>query len=221
MLYSQDMARTTRPYDATRRRERAEEERRATQRKVVEAARDLFVTRGYVATTVADIAKKAGVALQSVYNAGKSKAALMHLVVDLAVAGDDQEVLLTDRPTFAAVGARSTAEQQVEVIAALIAETMQRLAPVWVAYREAAAVDPSGAENLVAAHLRRHETFATMIGMVDPDRLRLPPEEATDTAWAIGSIDVYLLLRSIRGWDHDQYTRWLTRTLVDQLVEPA
>ncbi|HEX6149032.1 TetR/AcrR family transcriptional regulator [Nocardioides sp.] len=211
----------TRSYDATRRRERADEERRATRRRVVEAARELFVTRGYVATTVADIAKEAGVALQSVYNAGKSKAALMHLVVDLAVAGDDQEVLLTDRPSFTAITEQPTAERQVETIAALIAETMQRLAPVWVAYRQAAAVDPSAAASLEAAHRRRNETFSTMIGMVDQERLRLPPDEATDTAWAVGSIDVYLLLRSIRGWDHERYARWLTRTLVDQLVEPA
>ena len=179
------------------------------------------VTRGYVATTVADIAKEAGVALQSVYNAGRSKAALMHLVVDLAVAGDDQEVMLTDRPSFTAISEQLTAEGQVEVIAGLIARTMQRLAPVWVAYREAAAVDPIGAANLEAAHRRRSETFATMIGMVDQERLRIPPEEAVDTAWAIGSIDVYLLLRSIRGWDHERYSRWLTRTLVDELVEPA
>jgi len=215
------MANKPRSYDATRRRERAEEERRATQWRVVEAARELFVTRGYVATTVADIAKEAGVALQSVYNAGGSKAALMHLVVDLAVAGDDQDVLLADRPSFAAIGAQPTAERQVEVIATLVAETMQRLAPVWVAYREAAAVDPTGAANLEAAHRRRSETFATMIGMVDQDRLRMPSEEATDTAWAIGSIDVYLLLRSIRGWDHERYAQWLTRTLVDELVDPA
>jgi AcrR family transcriptional regulator len=214
------MARKPRSYDATRRRARAEEERRATQRRVVEAARELFVTRGYVATTVADIAKEAGVALQSVYNAGRSKAALMHRVADLAVAGDDQAVLLADRPSFTAIAEQQTAEQQVEVIATLIAQTMQRLAPVWVAYREAAAVDPSGAANLEAAHQRRNETFASMIGMVDQDRLRLPADEAADTAWAIGSIDVYLLLTSIRGWDHDRYARWLTRTLVDQLVEP-
>ena len=215
------MSTTPRPYDATKRRERAEEERRATRRRVIEAARDLFVTRGYVATTVADIAKEAGVALQSVYNAGKSKAALMHLVVDLVIAGDDQDVLLTDRPSFTTIADQPTAEQQVEIIAALIAETMQRLAPVWVAYREAAAVDPTGAANLEAAHQRRNETFATMIGMVDPEGLRLTPEEATDSAWAIGSIDVYLLLRSIRGWDHERYAEWLTRTLVDQLVAPA
>jgi AcrR family transcriptional regulator len=213
------MADKTRSYDATRRRERAEEERRATQRRVVEAARELFVSRGYVATTVADIAKEAGVALQSVYNAGQSKASLMHLVVDLAVAGDDLDVLLVDRPTFTAIADQPTAEQQVEVIAALIAETMQRLAPVWVAYREAAAVDPTGAANLEAAHRRRSETFADMIGRVDQERLRLPPEEAADSAWAVGSIDVYLLLRTIRGWSHERYAAWLTRTLVDLLVE--
>jgi AcrR family transcriptional regulator len=215
------MASKPRSYDATRRRERAEEERRATQRRVVEAARELFVSRGYVATTVADIAKEAGVALQSVYNAGKSKAALMHLVVDLAVAGDDEEVLLTDRRSYTAVSELPTAERQVEGFAGLIAETMERLAPVWVAYRQAAAVDPTAAESLEAAHRRRNETFATLMRTVDEDRLRMSPEEAADTAWAIGSIDVYLLLRSVRGWEHEQYVRWLTRTLVDQLVEPA
>jgi len=77
---------TKRPYDARRRRERAEEERGATRRRVVEAARHLFLTRGYVATTVADIASEAGVALQSVYKAGQSKADLLHLVADIAVA---------------------------------------------------------------------------------------------------------------------------------------
>jgi hypothetical protein len=145
----------------------------------------------------------------------------MHLVVDLAVAGDDEDVLLADRPAFTAVAEQPTAERQVEAIAGLIAETMQRLAPVWVAYREAAAIDPTGAANLESAHRRRSETFAALIDMVDPDRLRLPAQEATDTAWAIGSIDVYLLLRSIRGWDHEQYAGWLSRTLVELLVRPS
>ena len=211
---------TKRPYDARRRRERAEEERGATRRRVVEAARHLFLTRGYVATTVADIASEAGVALQSVYKAGQSKADLLHLVADIAVAGDDQDVMLLERPSFAAIGAETDPERQVELIAALIAATMERLAPVWIAYREAAAVDPKAAANLAAAHQRRHETFSGMIGMVPEHRLRRSHEESTDTAWAIGSIDVFLLLRTVRGWDKIEYSEWLTRTLVDQLLEP-
>ena len=211
---------TKRPYDARRRRERAEEERRATQRRVVEAARRLFLTKGYVATTMAAVAKEAGVALQSVYSAGKSKADLLHLVTDLAVAGDDTDVMLLERPSYAAVAAELRPERQVQMIAALIAATMERLAPVWVAYREAAAVDSKAAANLVAAHRRRHETFAGMIRMLPEDRLRRPPDEATDTTWAIGSIDLFLLLRSIQEWDADQYADWLSRTLVDQLLVP-
>lgn len=211
---------TKRRYDARRRRERAEEERRATRLRVVEAARRLFLTKGYVATTMAEIARDAGVALQSVYSAGQSKADLLHLVTDLAVAGDDQEVMLLERPSFAAVATEPNPERQVQAIAALIAATMERLAPVWVAYREAAAVDAKAAANLVAAHHRRHETFAGMIRMLPEHHLRRSPEDATDTAWAIGSIDVFLLLRSIRGWEAPRYATWLSQTLIDQLLVP-
>jgi len=212
---------TKRPYDARRRRERAEEERSATRRRVVEAARRLFLSQGYVATTMADVALEAGVALQSLYKAAQSKADLLHLVTDLAVAGDDQDVMLLERPSFIAIAAESSPERQVEMIAAAIAATMERLAPVWVAYREAAAVDARAAANLVAAHRRRHATFAGMIGMLPEHRLRQSPEESTDTAWAIGSIDVFLLLRSIREWDAAHYSEWLSRTLVDQLLTPV
>ncbi len=211
---------TKRSYDGRRRRERAEQERRATQRRVVEAARNLFLARGYVATTMDDIAQEAGVARQSVYKAGQSKADLLHLVIDLAVAGDDEDVMLLERPSFAAISGEAQPERQVQMIAALIVATMERLAPVWVAYREAAAVDAKAAANLVAAHQRRHETFAGMIHMLPEHRLRQPQEESTDTAWAIGSIDVFLLLRSVRGWDAAQYSEWLSRTLVDQLLAP-
>jgi AcrR family transcriptional regulator len=212
---------TKRPYDARRRRERAEEERGATRRRVIEAAGHLFLTRGYVATTMADIASEAGVALQSVYKAGQSKADLLHLVADVAVAGDDQDIMLLERPSFAAIGAETDPKRQVELIAALIAATMERLAPVWIAYREAAAVDPKAADNIVAAHQRRHETFAGMIRVVPEHRLRRSHQESTDTAWAIGSIDVLLLLRTVRGWDAAEYSQWLSRTLVDQLLAPV
>ena len=207
-----------RPYDARRRRERASEERQATRGRVVEAARDLFLSRGYVATTMADIARNAGVALQSVYTAGQSKADLLHLVTDLAVAGDDREIMLVERPEYLAVAAESDPVRQVQMLAALIAATMERLAPVWIAYREAAAVDPKAASNLVAAHRRRRETFETMIRMVPETRLRHPYERSADTMWAIGSIDVSLLQRTVLEWDSKQYAQWLSETLVDQLV---
>src|SRR3954465_3405788 len=111
---------TKRPYDARRRRERAEQEREATRQRVVVAARDLFLERGYVATTMNDIAKGAGVALQSVYSAGRSKADLLHLVIDLRVAGAPDDVKLLERPEFVAISTGATAEARVVAIASLI-----------------------------------------------------------------------------------------------------
>jgi AcrR family transcriptional regulator len=210
-----------RPYDARRRRERATEQRQATRRRVVEAARDLFLSRGYVATTMADIAREAGVALQSVYTAGQSKADLLHLVTDLAVAGDQQDVMLVDRPQYAAVADEPDPVRQVEMLADLITATMERLAPVWIAYREAAAVDPKAAANLVAAHRRRRETFGALIRLIDERHLRQPYEQSADTAWTIGSIDVMLLQRTVLDRDPKAYAAWLRDTLVHELVRPV
>ena len=207
-----------RTYDATKRRERAEAERRATQRRVLAAAQRLFVEKGYRATTMADIATEAGVAMQSVYKAGKSKPDLLQRVVEVVVAGDDEQVMMTDRPSFAAIAEEPDATRQVEMIAALIASTQERSAPVQAALREAAAVDDDVARNLDAELRRRHETIGTVVGMIAEDRLRHTREESVDTVWAIGSSEVFLLLRMRRGWDADHYSRWLSRTLADQLL---
>ena len=209
-----------RAYDARRRRERAEQERQATRRRVVEAARTLFLERGYVATTVADIAQEAGVALQSVYKVGHSKADLLHQVRDLAVAGDDQQVMLLDRPEFMAIRAEADPSRQVEMLASVVATTMERLAPVWAAYREAAAVDAKAAANLETAHQRRHHTFTSMIGAIPERVLRHSAEESAETAWAIASPEVYLLLCSVLKWDTGRYSEWLSKTLADVLLLP-
>jgi hypothetical protein len=39
--------------------------------------------------------------------------------------------------------------------------------------------------------------------------------------WAIGSIDVALLQRTVLEWNATQYAQWLSDTLVDQLLKPA
>ena len=134
------MAAERRGYDARRRRERAEEERRATRRRVLDAAARLFAAQGYTATTIADIAREAGVAVQSVYKAGQSKAELLHAVVDLAVAGDDEDIMIADRAEFAAIDDETDTRRQVHRFADLIASIQERSAPVQAAYRQAAAV---------------------------------------------------------------------------------
>jgi hypothetical protein len=88
------------------------------------------------------------------------------------------------------------------------------------AYREAAAVDAAVAASLREEHRRRLESFGAIIGMLPADRLRHSPQECADTAWALASADVFLLLRTVRDWNWDKIRAWLAATLVDVLLEP-
>ena len=56
---------------------------------IVEAAARLFAERGYQETSVADIAREAGVALQTVYNAVGAKREVLFRVLEHAAAGDE------------------------------------------------------------------------------------------------------------------------------------
>jgi AcrR family transcriptional regulator len=209
-----------RSYDATRRRERAQSERAETRVKVVEAATRLFVEKGYTATTVGEIAKEAGVALQSVYKAGGSKAELLHHVVDVAVAGDTTDVLVQDRPPFARLRAEVDPVEKVRMLAGMICDIQERLAPIQQASREAAAVDETAATYWRNAHLLRLQTFDLAVRTLPQNRLRRSYEETTATAWAIGSTEVCTLVTTVLGYDSDQVRVWLTDTLVDALLLP-
>ena len=208
-----------RGYDATLRRARAVEERSATRQKVLAAAADLFVERGYIGTTVAAIAERAGVALQSVYTAGGSKGELLQAVHDQAIVGDSAPVPLLARRTVAKIAQETDARRQLELFAQLISETLERAGAILAVYRDAAATDEDVAAQWKAVQLRRLETFRNIVGNIAPDALA---DDAADTAWTIGSIDVFLLLRRTRGWSAAKYRVWLTRALARQLLrEPA
>lgn len=207
-----------RSYDSRRRRERAEIERGETKTRVVEAAARLFLEQGYTKTTMSEIARAAGVAVQSVYNAADGKADLLHLVVDRAVAGDDQPILVHDRPIGKAIAAEADPAQQVRLIADAICEIQERSGPIQFAYREAAAVDATIAASVTAAHLRRLESFTALIRLVRAEHLRHSPEQTAETMWAIGSSEVFLLMRNTLGWDAPKFRAWLEQTLVHQLL---
>jgi AcrR family transcriptional regulator len=209
-----------RKYDARRRRERAEEERRATRHRVIEAATGLFVEKGYTATTMADIARQAGVAMQSVYTAGRSKADLLSAGVERAVAGDDQEIMVHDRPGYALMAEEPDPIRQVQMLASFACDILERSEPLQVAYREAAAVDAKVAASVEDAHRRRRETIGIVVGRLPADRLRHSPAECADTVWVVGSTEAIQLLRTVLGWSWAEVRVWLARTLEDLLLTP-
>ena len=61
-------------------------------RRMVEAAHELFVARGYAATTIAAIAETADVSVPTVYAGFAGKADLLKHAIDVAIAGDTEPV---------------------------------------------------------------------------------------------------------------------------------
>src|ERR1700712_3713090 len=73
----------TRRYNSTRRAAQAQENRAS----VLAAARELFLSGGFAATTVAVIAAQAGVSVETVYKSFGGKPGLVRALCDEAFAG--------------------------------------------------------------------------------------------------------------------------------------
>src|SRR5690242_21140759 len=80
-----------------------DEQARQTRQRIVTAADALFRAHGYVGTRLETIAARAGVSVQTVYNAVGGKAAVLKAVYDVTLAGDDEPVPMGQRPAFLAM----------------------------------------------------------------------------------------------------------------------
>src|SRR5215467_1199664 len=75
---------TRRRYDSSGRRERA----RQTRGEIIDAARELFLARGYAATTVAAIAGTAHVSVETIYKGFGGKPGLVRAIIEQGLAGE-------------------------------------------------------------------------------------------------------------------------------------
>ena len=78
---------TRRRYDSSGRRERA----RQTRGQIIDAARELYLTGGYAATTVAAIAAAARVSAETIYKGFGGKPGLVRAIVERGLAGEGPE----------------------------------------------------------------------------------------------------------------------------------
>jgi AcrR family transcriptional regulator len=193
---------------------RAEQAQR-TQGRILEAARALFLERGFAGTTIAAVAEEAGVAPETVYAVYRTKAGLLGSVVRAAVLRDDgpEDVLehrwvkdllrLPDPPAQLAALARHTA-RTVELTSPMhkvIAAAGSAISELDDLRREFRKMRFDGQARVIAA-------------IADEQTLRpgLTVEEAADTFSALASPELHHLLTADRGWSQQRYARWLQET---------
>lgn len=208
-----------RRYDATKRQEQA----RQTRREILRHAHDLFVASGYGATTMNDIAAAAGVSVETVYAAFRSKVNLLKRVWDVTIGGDDEDIVFHERPEILEMRAQKNLARRLEMYADHLAHVVApRTVPFLLALRAAAGTEADARAILEEADAQRltgMDLFARELAT--GEGLAVPVEEARDVLWATTSGHLWDHLVAKREWDPDRYGRWLADLWKLKLLDPA
>jgi AcrR family transcriptional regulator len=195
---------------------------RGTQRRILRAAHDLFVGRGYAATTVRDIAAAAGVSVAAVEQAFGTKRRLLKDAVDVAIAGDDEPVAMLDRPWARQAELSPVLDQLMSTLGGILADAQQRSAGLIAAAYEAAARDAEIAELVNTLERNRSGTARWLVARIaehGPLVDGMSGAQAVDVVWTLIDPVVFLRLTGPRGWTVQRYGDWIARSLVRLLTD--
>jgi len=197
------------------RRERATQ----TRLRMTHAAYQLFTERGYAATTMADIAAAAGVAVQTLYFTFHTKGELLQNVYELAVLGEGDPIPPDQQPWWAEMLAAERLEDALRLLVDNVTSILARAAPLDDFVR-AASYDPDPAR--VRAHnerLRREgytqivENLSARFGL----RPALQPRQATDVLLLLLGPATYQTLVGEYGWPQERWRTWCAAAIAEQL----
>ncbi|KAA1397929.1 TetR/AcrR family transcriptional regulator [Aeromicrobium ginsengisoli] len=189
------------------------EQASATRRRIVEAASALFVRDGFVTTTMATIAKEAGVAVQTLYMSFGSKTAILQASFDHALSGAETtgiletdwfQQVLADPDGAAALGRFCQESARVIASAAPLFDVMR-----------AAAADPEVGDVLAHNKKLRYDGFRLVVEALASRQgfdSGLSSDDAHGILYAVLSEDTYLLLVTEHGWSHERWISWVNLT---------
>ncbi len=206
-----------RTYDNSRRQAQV----RAARAEVVKAAHELFVARGYSATTVEAVAQAAGITQSTVYRHFGGKRGILTAMLDVVFGGDDEPVEYQHRPEVRAAITDPDPAGVLDAFARMHPGVVARSAPIQQVLAEAAAADPEAAELLALARNQRHtgqSRIARQLAERGALAEGLTEAEAADIVYALFSPEVYRIFIVERGWPPERFGGWLSKALRDTLL---
>lgn len=196
---------------ATRRLTRAERAA-ATRARILAAARSLFGTRGYGATTLTEIAAEADVAVQTVYAVFGSKHGILRGLSETVVHDPDADAAIGR--SMSSAGSASLA-----AFARSIRLRWEHGYDVTAIYGVAAMTDPAIRADRETILANRRTGLRGLVERLAPS---LDPSIGSDRALAIVDAltlpEVYGELVVVHGWPPDEYEAWLANTLARELL---
>ncbi|MCB1262674.1 MAG: TetR/AcrR family transcriptional regulator, partial [Acidimicrobiales bacterium] len=200
----------TRSYDNAARQAQSD----LTRGRILDAAQALIVAKGYRATTVAQIARDAGVHVDTLYALVGRKPEILRELIELAISGTDQPLAADERDYVQRMQAEPDPVRQLDIYAGAVRAIQARLAPLFLALRDAASTEPEAHDVWRQISERRAANMRRLVANLGHDALRpgLDIDAAADVVWATASSELFVLLTEERGWSLDRYQDWLADT---------
>lgn len=201
------------------RRERSARTRLA----IVRAAAEEFRASSYHGATMAAIARRAGVAVQTVYFVFHTKPLLLMAAIDNAVMGEDDPVDPEQAPWWQEGTTTADGGRAIELFVTNVALIEQRAAMLNRVAVAAAVTEPevvdlvTHGESIRAAAFRRYIAALVTRGLL---RDGVDATEATDVLLTLVGSEVFLEFTEGRGWSVERYVRWTAEVLSSVLLEP-
>jgi AcrR family transcriptional regulator len=192
-----------------------------TRRRVIDAATRLFLEQGYATTTMRMIAGEAQVSVPTVELLFGTKAQLLHVVLDVAIAGDDEPVPMLGRAWAADAQSAQGARAFLSAVAEVLQESQVRSAGVMLAAYEAAASDADIHLLIIDRERQRARTAGWIVdGVLSRASLRpgLDRTTAVDTVWMLMDPVVFSRLTRHRGWSGERYATWFADSVAQLLL---
>lgn len=195
-----------------------------TEAELVDAARALFLEHGYVATTLAQVAERAGLAARTVYVRFGTKAALFKRVVDQALVGDAAPVDLAHRPRAQDAMTAETLHERIEALAEVSVGVAERAGALFEVAAQAEGIEPGVAKASQAGRVATTELCRSIWAQAAADGL-LP--EGVDRGNLVIVTDILVCadtlvhLRRAQTWSASAYQSLIIETLTALTHQPT
>jgi AcrR family transcriptional regulator len=197
-----------------------EQSAQRTRGAIVTAALELFVNQGYDATTIDQIAARAQVSKPTVFAVG-SKAQLLKLARDSAIAGDHDPVPMAQRPAYLDIVNAADSEQALRRYAQFSASIASRFSAINDVLRQARTSAPELTELWRVSEQERLTGARRIVNVLTekgPLKAGLDADTAADILWLLTAPEQHQRLVGQRAWTFERYAEWYADTMVRLLL---
>ena len=190
-----------------------------TRLRMTRAAYELFTQHGYPATTMGEIAERAGVAVQTLHFTFGTKAVLLQNTYNYAVIGDGEQVSPDKQPWYAEFLASTRLQEALKILVDNVGTVLARTAPLDDFVRSAS-YEPDAARIRGHAEMLRRQAWTAMVEHL-ADKFRLADDidvpRAVDILMLLMSPTSYQTLVGEYGWAPERWRTWCAAAIGAQL----